>query len=89
MCEAEMQIRALARRRGVAGNATVTTATYNISLFISCMAIGIMETFVQVVTDYMKLTHYPIKVYGITGQYISQVFQKPKNLTNLLPKALP
>lgn len=26
-CEAEMQIRALARRSGVAGNATVTTAT--------------------------------------------------------------
>ena len=30
MCEADMQIRALARRRGVAGNATVTTATYNV-----------------------------------------------------------
>jgi hypothetical protein len=28
VCEAEMQMRALARRRGVAGNATVTTATY-------------------------------------------------------------
>lgn len=34
VCEAEMQIRALARRRGVAGNATVTTATWNISILL-------------------------------------------------------
>jgi hypothetical protein len=38
-----MQIRALARRRGVAGNATVTTATWNISILSVAWQIGGMK----------------------------------------------
>jgi hypothetical protein len=45
VCEAEMQIRALARRRGVAGNATVTTATY-IKVFYQSHGKSV-ETFVK------------------------------------------
>lgn len=78
VCEAEMQKRALARRRGVTGNATVITATCSTKISVNCKTNTIrMKRMVQILMDISTvLKGKKNNIESIALSWIFRVFRR-------------